>query len=258
VVALMQAHAAETAALLGPELALIELGSGSGRKTRLLLDHLERPAAYVPVDIAPAQLLASAARLGQSYPGLRVYPVCADFCAAFALPPIGRALRSAVYFPGSTIGNLEPGPLAELLHRLRQLVGTGGALLVGVDTKKDPAVLERAYDDAAGVTAAFNLNLLTRINRELGGSFDSGAFAHRAFYDARAGRIEMHLVSRRDQIVRVAGQSFAFRAGETIHTENSYKYAPEEFVQLARATGWAPARLWQDAERRFSVLYLVA
>ena len=257
--AMMQAHAADMARCLGPDCLLIEYGSGSGRKTRVLLAAL-KPVAYVPVDIAAAQLRAWAAELAQEFAGLTIVAVCADYSRRLALPESAnmKARRRAIYFPGSTIGNLTTPEARKFLLRARTLTGAGGAMLVGVDLKKDPARLHAAYNDAQGVTAAFNLNLLTRINRELGGDFDLSSFRHDAFYNARLGRIEMHLVSLKEQSVSVAGHRFAFHAGETVHTENSYKYSVAEFQALARTAGFAPERCWTDAGGLFAIHYLVA
>lgn len=249
----LSTHAGEMAELLGRDVTLVELGSGSSLKTRLLLDRLHEPRAYVPVDICAETLAAAAARLHRSYPGLVVLPVRADFTGSFALPPAAARGRVAVFFPGSTIGNLEPDDAVLLLRKLRRRLAPGGWVIVGVDAKKARPELERAYNDSAGVTAQFNRNLLARIRDELDGDLDPEAFEHRAFYNEGAGRIEMHLRSRTDQAVKVDGHSFQFRAGETLHTENSYKYAPAEFARLATRAGFTAARLWQDPPGRFSV-----
>jgi dimethylhistidine N-methyltransferase len=248
---LMTAHAGEMARRMGPSSAVIELGSGSGRKTRILVDALD-PVAYVPIDIAREQLLETAAAFAARFPRLAVHAVCADYSAPLALPDLA-ARRRVVYFPGSTIGNLAVREAAAFLANARALAGPGGAMLVGVDLKKDPARLNAAYNDAAGVTAQFNLNLLRRINRELGADFDLSAFRHHAFYHAARGRIEMHLVSLRDQAVRIDGRAFRFRGGESIHTENSCKYSVDEFRRLAAGAGFHPAACWTDPERLFSV-----
>jgi dimethylhistidine N-methyltransferase len=240
---------------IGPSAVLIEYGSGSGVKTRRLLRLLERPAAYVPVDISGEHLDHSARRLQQHFGGLAVLPVCADFSRPFAPPPL-PAGRRVVYFSGSTIGNFHPPEAQELLAGIARLCGPGGGLLIGVDLKKDRQTLERAYNDRLGVTAAFNLNLLARINRELGGDFDLGRFAHRAFYDEAAGRIEMHLDSLAGQTVHVGGRAFAFRQGEGVHTECSYKYGLEEFAALAATAGLRVEAVWTDAAGLYSVQYL--
>ncbi|HME68716.1 MAG TPA: L-histidine N(alpha)-methyltransferase [Myxococcota bacterium] len=254
---ILRAHAAEMAALLGPRCLVIEYGSGSGVKTRLLLDRLVDAAAYLPIDISPGPLRAAAHALVAAYPTLEVLPVCADYTAEYPLPrPRAKPARRAVFFPGSTIGNFTPGEAESFLKHVGQVCGRGGALLVGVDLAKSSKTLECAYDDSQGVTARFNLNLLARINRELGADFDLGAFRHRAVYARSLGRVEMHLVSERAQEVRVAGSRFAFYAGEAILTECSYKWDLADFEQLARGAGWRVARVWRDPQRKFSVQYL--
>ncbi len=255
--ALMRNHAAEMARHLGPGCAVIEYGSGSGRKTRLLLEALA-PVAYVPIDIAREQLKVTAAEIAREFPGLAVTAVCADYSRAPELPTLAGApaRRRVVYFPGSTIGNLAVPEAAEFLVNARRLAGRGGGMLVGVDLKKDAARINAAYNDARGVTAAFNLNLLARINRELDADFDLEAFRHHAFYSAGRGRVEMHLLSLKDQRVRIAGAAFGFRGGETIHTENSYKYSVAEFQALARGAGFEPARWWTDPQQLFAVHFL--
>jgi dimethylhistidine N-methyltransferase len=256
---ILRAHAPEMAALLGARCLVIEYGSGSGVKTRLLLDQLVDPAGYVPIDISPGPLLSAAHTLVAAYPTLEVLPVCADYTAEYPLPqPSSKPARRAVFFPGSTIGNFTPGEAESFLKHVGQVCGRGGALLVGVDLAKSAKTLERAYDDSQGVTARFNLNLLTRINRELGANFELGAFRHRAVYERSLRRVEMHLVSQRAQEVRVAGIPFTFQAGEAILTECSYKWDLVEFEQLARGAGWRMARVWTDPQRRFSVQYLTA
>jgi dimethylhistidine N-methyltransferase len=256
--AIMRAHVREMAHHIGRGCVLIEYGSGSSRKTRILIAAVS-PLAYVPIDIAAEQLETSCRALARAFPRLAVFGVCADYTRPFALPPPVRAMRArrVVYFPGSTIGNFTPGQARRFLSRVRALVGPGGGLLVGVDLKKERARLEAAYDDARGVTAAFNLNLLARLNREWGANFDLSAFRHRAFYNAARGRIEMHLVSTRQQRVRLAGRVFHLHAGETIHTENSYKYSVREFGALARSAGFARGACWTDPARLFAVHYLV-
>jgi L-histidine Nalpha-methyltransferase len=255
--ALMRDKAADMARHLGPGCAVIEYGSGSGRKTRILIE-AAAPVAYVPIDIAREQLRATAAGIASEFPGLAVTAVCADYSRTLELPLLAGlpARRRVVYFPGSTIGNLAVPEAADFLANARRLAGPGGAMLVGVDLKKDAARLNAAYNDARGVTAEFNLNLLARINRELGADFNLPSFRHHAFYNAARGRIEMHLVSLKEQRVRIAGAAFGFRGGETIHTENSYKYSVAEFQSLARGAGFDPVRCWTDAEKRFAVHYL--
>lgn len=254
---ILERHAAAMAARLGGRCLLVEYGSGSSRKTRLLLDQLRDPAGYVPIDISRAALADSARALRAAYPGLEVLPVCADYTTELDLPqPRKPAARRGVYFPGSTIGNFTPPQAQRFLAHMARIAGPGGGLLIGVDLRKDRATLERAYDDAAGVTAAFNLNLLARINRELGGGFALDRFEHRALYDERAGRVEMHLVSTAAQTVHVGGRAFRFERGETIHTENSYKYDLPGFAALATGAGLAIREVWTDPARRFSVQYL--
>jgi len=256
--AIMREAIGAIARLLGPEVELIEFGSGAGVKTRLLIEHC-RPALYVPVDIAEPQLRATAAALAADYPWLNVSGIVADFAAPLALPDFVLPIRRrVVYFPGSTIGNFTPDEALAFMQRCRALLGPGGILLIGVDLKKDKAVLDAAYDDAQGVTAAFNLNLLERINRELEGDFVLKRFRHVAFYDAAKGRIEMHLESGVAQVAHVAGQRFHFRPGETIHTEISCKYGVEEFQALAARARFHAERVWTDPARLFSVHALMA
>ena len=255
---ILRASVSEIAALAGPRCALVEYGSGAGTKVRLLLDALERPVAYVPIDISREQLARVASDLAADYPGVAVRPLCADYTRPLDLPPLPRDARRLAFFPGSTVGNFHPAEAAAFLRRVRRTVGTGGALLLGVDRIKDAAVLEAAYDDAAGVTAAFNLNVLHRLNRELGADFRTEAFAHRARYDRDAARIEMHLVSLEDQTVQVAGERVRFACGETIWTESSYKYDRGRLEELAAAAGFALTRLWTDADDRFYVAFLDA
>jgi dimethylhistidine N-methyltransferase len=255
--AILRRHAGEMAGRIGPGCALIEYGSGSSLKTRLLLDRLERPAAYVPVDISGEHLLHSARQLARAYPGLEVAPVCADFTRPFTLPTLrGAPRRRVVYFSGSTVGNFGPAEATALLAGIARLCGPGGGLLIGVDLKKGRAILGPAYDDARGVTAAFNLNLLARINRELGADFDLSRFRHHAFYNEGAGRIEMHLVSLAAQTVHVGGAAFELAEGETICTEYSYKYGLDEFRDLAARAGLALEQVWTDQKGLFSVQYL--
>jgi dimethylhistidine N-methyltransferase len=254
--AILRRHGRHIAAELGPGVALIEYGSGSSRKTRLLLDRLHQPAAYLPVDISGEQLRRTAHGLARSYPQLEICPVEADFSHTFVLPPLGAATRRVVYFSGSTIGNFEPPAARTLLAGIARLCGPEGGLLIGVDLKKDPCILHAAYNDGLGVTAAFNLNLLVRINRELGADFNVDRFAHYAFYNPLAGRIEMHLVSRLAQTVHLGGVTVPFRDGESICTEYSYKYSLADFAELAAEAGLAVRQVWLDDEKRFSVQYL--
>ncbi len=252
---IMQAHARDMSALLGTECRLVEYGSGSSLKTRVLLDNAQSLAAYVPMDISREHLLRTAEGLARAYPHVPILPVCADYTQPFDLPE-GRESRTVVYFPGSTIGNFPPMQAREFLARIAQVCGQGGGLLIGVDLKKSPAVLEPAYNDRDGVTAAFNLNLLTRMNREIGADFDLTQFAHHAFYNTLHGRIEMHLVSLCAQTVTVSRERVAFRAGERIHTESSYKYALDEFACLAESAGLTVRQVWTDDNQMFSVQYL--
>jgi dimethylhistidine N-methyltransferase len=242
---------------VGRGAAVVEFGPGDGAKAVQLLSILEAPVAYLPVDIAPEWLEAAASRVAAAFPGLRVRPVVADFAKPFDLA--GRAEGSAThlgFFPGSTIGNFEPREAVDFLRRARTTLRAGGRMLLGADLAKDPAVLEAAYDDAAGVTAAFNLNLLARLNREGGADFDLDAFRHRAVWNAAAERVEMHLVSQRAQAAHLAGRTIRFAAGETVHTENSHKYRPERLRALAEAAGWRAAAMWTDPEKLFSVWLL--
>ncbi len=241
----------------GPDSLLIELGAGSLTKVRYLLDHLERAAGFVPVDVSGDHLRAAARALADDYPALAVRPLVADFTAPFALPPL-LARRRVVYFPGSTIGNFEPAEADALLRRVARLVGPDGGLILGVDLRKPVGVLEAAYNDTAGVTAVFNRNLLDRINRELCGDFDPEAFRHHAFYNAERSRIEMHLVSDRRQRVRVGPVAFDFRPGETIHTENSHKYDVRELAARAARCGLHLTATWTDERSYFAVLGLTA
>ncbi|MCK0512593.1 L-histidine N(alpha)-methyltransferase [Aromatoleum buckelii] len=253
---LLERHTAELAGLIGPDVELVEFGAGSGRKVRRLLDALQRPRAYVPVDISGEHLRQAASRLSADYPRLDVRPIVADYTHAFDLPPSISAVRRRVgFFPGSTIGNFAPEEATGFLAMAAALLD-GGGLLIGVDLVKDPALLHAAYNDSQGVTAAFNKNLLARANRELGADFAEDGFAHYAFYQPLARRVEMHLVSLAAQRVRVAGREFRFAAGETLHTENSYKYTIDGFRSLAEQAGFVPRRYWTDAARLFSLHWL--
>lgn len=253
---IMQAHGEEIARLIGAQASLIEFGSGSSLKTRLLLDVMIEPAAYVPVDISRELLVESAELLNRDFPELEVLPVVADFTQPFDLPsPRVMPVRNIVYFPGSTIGNFEPDDARSLLDVMYQEAGANGALLIGVDLQKDPAVIEAAYNDRAGLTAEFNLNILRRINRDFGANFDLDAFEHYAFYNEALGRIEMHLRSRQDQTVLIGREKIAFRKGETIHTENSHKFTLAGFRELAASAGFDVAKVWTDDREYFSVQY---
>ncbi|MBN8895422.1 MAG: L-histidine N(alpha)-methyltransferase [Rhodanobacter sp.] len=257
-IALMSEHAADIADSLGSDVRLVEYGSGSGRKTRMLLRHLREPVSYVPVEISPEPLQHSVQRLAQEFPQLPLQPLCADFSKPLRLPIPPRAPRRTVlYFPGSTIGNFEAHDAVALLRKMRGEMGDAGGLLVGVDLKKDPALIEAAYNDAAGVTAEFTLNMLLRLNREIGSDFDLAAFAHRARYNPMAGRIETQLVSRREQQVAIGRDKVRFGADEAIQVEYSCKYSLEDFAALADKAGLAVQRVWTDSRRMFSVQYLV-
>jgi dimethylhistidine N-methyltransferase len=251
--ALLEAHGEEIAALAGSGRILVEFGSGSSRKTSLLLGALGEVPVYIPIDIAAESLREAAEWLSGQHDGLTILPVIADFTATRVLPPIVRGQKRLGFFSGSTIGNLTHAEARAFLNNAAQLLGPGSAFLVGVDLKKDISVLLPAYDDGEGVTAAFNLNLLTRINRELGGTFDLTRFAHEAIYNEVAGRVEIYLRSLAEQIVRVKNRAFAFAEGERIHTENSHKYTVAEFQSLASASGWRPVKAWTDAADLFSL-----
>ncbi len=256
--ALLAAKGGEIAACIGPSAQIVEYGCGSVQKVRTLLDALDRPAAYVAVDISRDHLLQASAALAADYPNLEVRALCADFTRPFAVPPTRNVAdaRKVGFFPGSTIGNFDSDSAITFLAGAAGSLGPGGGMVIGVDLKKDAAVLNAAYNDSQGVTAAFNLNLLRRINSELRGDFDLAGFHHAAHYDSSLGRIEMHLVSESEQTVRFGRRTFKFAKGETIHTENSYKYGIEEFQDLARAAGFVAERVWTDAGRLFSIHYL--
>lgn len=253
---ILVARADEIAALAGPDAALVEYGSGAGRKVRLLLDAFVRPAAYVPIDISGEQLHEVTDALRADYPDVDIHPVRADYTRALELPRLPREHRRVAFFPGSTIGNFNPADARRFLHGVRQTVGDDGALILGLDRAKDPATLIAAYDDAQGVTAAFNRNLLVRLNRELDADFDLTQFTHLARWNALASRIEMHLRAESDQTVTVAEIPFAFRQGETIWTEASYKYDRPMLDQLLVGTGFALRQLWTDVGDRFWVAFL--
>jgi dimethylhistidine N-methyltransferase len=256
-IAILESRAGEIAEHIGPHCRLIELGSGASRKVRTLLGALDRPAAYVPLDISRERLREAADGLAADFPDLKVVAVCADYTRPFALPPLpGPQGKQVGFFPGSTIGNFEPDAVVRFLANYAELLGTGGEMLIGVDLKKDPAILNRAYNDAAGLNAAFNLNLLVRINRELGGDVDLDRFAHHAFYNGATGRVELYIKSLADQVVGVAGRRFRFAEGELVHTENSYKYAIPEFRALAARAGFRAVETWTDPAQLFSVHYL--
>jgi dimethylhistidine N-methyltransferase len=253
---ILRLHGAEMAKTLGPQIELIGLGTGAGTKTRILLEELRDPRVYVPIDISKEQLEKSAARFREMFPALQILPVAADYLGPFELPlPRQLSSRSIVYFPGSTIGNFDPDLAGEFLTRLVELAGDGGGLLIGVDLQKDRHVIEAAYNDSAGVTAQFNKNLLTRINRELGGDFDLAHWQHYAIYNPAEGRIELYLLSEIEQTVKIGDRTFQFRAGEKILTEYSYKHTIGGFITLARQVGFNFEQVWTDDARLFGVFY---
>lgn len=254
--AILRGCAGEIARLSGPGSALVEYGSGSSVKTRLLLDAMADLHAYVPIDISRQHLDATANRLREDYPRLRVDPVSGDYMALDSLPPAINGARRIGFFPGSTIGNLTPEEAILFLRRARRLLRADGALVLGVDLKKDPQQLHDAYNDAAGVTAQFTLNLLRRMNRELDANFDLSAFAHDAFYNEAAGRIEIYVRSLKDQTVTVMGRRFVFAEGERVHTEYSYKYDEAGIAELARRGGFSIAHTWTDPAQLFAVAFL--
>lgn len=253
--AILQNAAREIAELTGPGCALLEFGSGASRKVRLLLDALH-PDVYFGVDISREFLLQSTRSLAGDYPWLEVRAVCADLCRPLSVPALHAWRRRLAFYPGSSIGNFEPEEARTFLRNLNPLLGADGGLLIGVDVKKDPSILHAAYNDVAGVTAAFNLNLLTRMQGELRADVNVAAFKHHAFYNEACGRIEMHLVSEHAQRIHMDGMRFSFAAGEGIHTENSYKYTVDEFYALSRSAGFAVERTWLDPQQLFSVHYL--
>jgi dimethylhistidine N-methyltransferase len=250
----LREKASEIAALIPENAAVVEFGSGSNKKARLLLAAAPHLSAYVPVDISAEMLEAEAAELRLDFPGLAVLPVAADFCYPFELPEAARAAPLRVgFFPGSTIGNFEPHEAASFLRNAGKMLGANAKIIIGADLVKPVEILNAAYNDAAGVTAEFNLNLLVRMNRELGANFRLEWFEHHAFFNRERSRIEMHLASLKRQKVKVAGETFDFRAGETVHTENSYKYSVDSLRALARGVGWLPDGVWTDAQGYFSV-----
>lgn len=259
-IAIMAGHAPEMARVLGSGVRLVELGSGSSVKVGHLLRNMPDMACYVPVEISREHLMAASERLAEEFPEIEILPVCADFTEPFELPEpeAGTVERNAVYFPGSTIGNFPQDMAADLLRLMSEQMGAGAAMLIGVDLRKETRTLERAYNDAAGVTAAFNLNLLHRLNRELKTDFDPEGFEHRAVFNPEESRMEMHLVSRKAQTVHVRGRAFEFAEGEALITEFSYKYTREAFAALAADNGWTVGEVWTDPEELFSVQYLVA
>lgn len=257
--AIMQASIGEIVSLIGDGAMLVEYGSGSSDKTRILLEHLPKLAAYVPIDISKEHLFRSAEAISKTFRDLDVYPLWADYNQPFELPtPANPVARTVAYYPGSTIGNFHPKEAVVFLEGIARQVGTGGALLLGVDLKKDPKLLHAAYNDRDGVTAAFNQNLLRRLNRELYTDFQIDQFSHRAIYNKAKNRVEMHLVSNKDQIVRVGEADIPFKEGEYIWTESSYKYTLENFEHLAIKAGFTVHNVWTDKNNFFSLQYLTA
>jgi L-histidine Nalpha-methyltransferase len=254
-IALLKRHAGEIAALMGPKVEIVEFGAGSLRKVRILLDAAHAPRAYTPMDISGDYLRSVVRVLAADYPALALRPLVGDFTRPLEIAALPDNPRRAGFFPGSTIGNFKPDAAMALLRRMRASLN-GGGLLVGVDLVKDPVRLHAAYNDAAGVTALFNKNLLVRANRELGANFDPGAFAHYAPYNAASHRIEMYLVSLRRQSVNLCGRQFEFAQGEPVHTEDSHKYTIESFREMACRAGFSPRAVWTDEERLFSVHWL--
>lgn len=254
---ILRAHAAEIAAVLGEEVLLVEYGAGASTKTRILLDALEALSGYVPIDVSEAFLLQTAEQVRRDYPGLHVSPIVGNFMIRLGLPA-GATGRPVGFFPGSTIGNLSDQEITDFMSAARDLLGPESQFLIGVDLRKDPSILVPAYDDAAGVTAAFNLNLLTRINRELGADFQLSGFQHRAIWNDAASRVEMHLESLKDQTVQIGQDQIEFATGETIHTENSRKFSIDTLMPLFEQTGWTLKSQWLDDRRYFAVLLLSA
>ncbi len=259
-IALMKKIGTELGELAGPAAVVVEYGCGSSLKIRALLEALIDPAEYLAIDISKDHLINTVGEIADDYPNLRVGAICADFSTTLDWPEEADQTggRRLAYFPGSTIGNQTPEEAQQFLTRVRQLIGEDGSLLIGVDLKKDAGILNRAYNDADGHTADFNLNLLRRMNNELGASIDLTSFDHQAFYHEEKSRIEMHLVNKFDQVVKIDGTEFSFVAGETIHTENSYKYSVSEFTSLAEGCGFKAVRAWTDDGNLFSIHYLNA
>lgn len=251
---LLQQHATDIAGLIGERCLLIEPGSGNSEKVRLLLDEL-KPAAYLPMDISRDFLYQSAGQVAREYPWLQVHATCVDFTAPLSLPWCPADAHRLIFFPGSSIGNFDPQQAEQFLTNLKSVAGENGSLLIGVDLKKEPAILNAAYNDAQGMTAAFNQNLLYRIQRELDAEIEPEQFTHHAFYNDQIGRIEMHLVSQQAQEICIDDQRFRFARDETIYTESSYKYSVEEFIELAARAGYVSRQVWTDAEGLFSLHY---
>lgn len=254
---IMNTHVDQMAEALGPRVRLVEYGAGSGQKTELLLEALEEPAGYLPVEISKSALQACKTRLETAFPNLEIAPVCADYTEPLTLPDIdGDFDRTAAYYPGSTLGNFTRPDARAFLERIADLIGPGGGALIGIDLQKEVDILERAYDDPQGVTAEFTLNLLRRINRELDADFDLDRFDHRSVWNEKKARIETHIVSKVEQPVTVAERTFAFEAGESIVVEYSYKYTRESFEKLVASAGFSPEEMWTDERNWFGVWYL--
>jgi dimethylhistidine N-methyltransferase len=257
-IAIMKSYIKEITQILGPHVSLTEYGSGSSVKTRILLDNLIDPACYVPIDISREQLINSANEIGSSYHNLEVLPVCADYTANLEMPlPKVKSYRPVVYFPGSTIGNFDPLPAKHFLEHVSSIFGKDGGLLIGFDLKKDPNILHRAYNDAKGITAAFNYNLLHRINKELDGDFQIDNYKHYAFYNPERSRVEMHLLSLNDQVVHLGKKNIPIHEGESIWTESSYKFTIGEFAGLAATAGLKSERVWTDENEWFCLMFLI-
>ncbi len=256
---ILQQNIHEIAKMVGSDCLLIEYGSGSSEKTKMMLDHLSEIAAYVPVDISRDHLFNTAENLNRSYPKLVIFPLWADFTKVFSLPLMSNGFsQKLAYFPGSTIGNFYPQQAIDFIHNVATLVGPGGGFLIGIDLQKDPDILNLAYNDRNGITAAFNLNILTHINRKYYADFVESQFEHFAFYNQQAGRIEMYLVSKQDQVMTINGSGFYFQQSERILTEVSYKYTIEGFAEMAAQAGFDIRKVWLDPNRYFSIQYLVA
>ncbi|MEA5419829.1 L-histidine N(alpha)-methyltransferase [Spirulina sp. CCNP1310] len=256
---ILQQHCSDIADQIGENSLVIEYGSGSSQKICLLLDSLMKPLAYMPIDISREHMLSASKTIADKYPDLEVLAVCADYTTEMLVPDYDHSSlnKKVIFFPGTTIGNLEPEQAVQLLKRSAAIVGSGGGMLIGFDMKKDPQILHAAYNDAKGVTAAFNVNLLTRINKELEADFDTNKFAHYAFFNLSKSRIEMHLVSLAEQIVIISGQPFSFSEGESIYTENSYKFSMREIKNLSEGTGFKLSNFWTDPENHFYLCYLL-
>lgn len=257
---ILQQHCSDIGDQIGENSLIIEYGSGSSQKICLLLDSLKKPLAYMPIDISREHMLFASKTIADKYPYLKVLAVCADYTTDMLVPDytISSFQKKVIFFPGTTIGNLEPQEVIQLLKRSAAIVGSGGGMLIGFDMKKDPQILHAAYNDSKGVTAAFNMNLLARINRELNADFDLNKFAHYAFFNLNQSRIEMHLVSLVEQAVTISDQSFRFSEGESIHTENSYKFSLQDIKDLSERTDFKLSKFWTDLESRFYLCYLLA